>query len=678
MPPPPQSTASVNGSGRAARDHASDGRPPGAHVARRRADVPWRPRRAEHDERRSSGRRCTPEPAVRLRLDLAYDGTGFAGWARPAGRCAPSRGCSRPPWAPCLRTDGAAARDGRRADRRGRARARAGGARRRRRPGARGVPRALATARSTRCCSPASAGVLPAGRRGAPRDAGAPAGFDARFSALRRRYAYRICDDPALRDPLSRTHVLWHRRPLDVDGDGTRPRSRWSAGTTSRRSASRGRARRRSARSRRSRGRGRSTGPTRGSSSRTVQADAFCHSMVRVARRREPRRGGGAPRRRAGRRSCSPLGAAARAVHVVAAHGLTLEEVTLPARRRAGGAGGADPGAAGGRRRAPDGAAAARLSPPASARGSADWRSPRSLRSSLERRSSVAAVVDVLLLDEVHRGLLGARGTAGDAGVDRRTRRCRPPRRRRRPRPGGRRGSSSRSGARAAPPRPRAPPGAIRWSMRLAVRLLPRRLAVVVRARPLRDGVALVEQVVDAAVEQGVLAGQLVGVALGCRARGRCWWPGVRRSCLRPSHRPTRRTGAHWPRAPRTGNAVRPPAAARQGHWAHGSPRHQRHRLRPARRPAAARRRVVPRSATARGRARRAQRRGQDHAAADRRRRRRAARGRRSARSGGLGVMRQVVGRIDDDRSIRDLLASLAPRRRCGTPRSSWRRPSWR
>ena len=30
-------------------------------------------------------------------------------------------------------------------------------------------------------------------------------------------------------------------------------------------------------------------------------------------------------------------------------------------------------------------------------------------------------------------------------------------------------------------------------------------------------------------------------------------------------------------------------------------------------------------------------------------------------RSGGLGIMRQMVGRIDDGRSIRDLLASLAP-----------------
>src|SRR5690606_32770312 len=30
-------------------------------------------------------------------------------------------------------------------------------------------------------------------------------------------------------------------------------------------------------------------------------------------------------------------------------------------------------------------------------------------------------------------------------------------------------------------------------------------------------------------------------------------------------------------------------------------------------------------------------------------------------RSGGLGIMRQDVGRIGDDRTIRDLLASLAP-----------------
>jgi tRNA pseudouridine38-40 synthase len=45
----------------------------------------------------------------------------------------------------------------------------------------------------------------------------APAGFDARFSALWRRYAYRVCDDPAQADPLRRHDTLWYTRPLDTD-----------------------------------------------------------------------------------------------------------------------------------------------------------------------------------------------------------------------------------------------------------------------------------------------------------------------------------------------------------------------------------------------------------------------------------------------------------------------------
>ncbi len=46
----------------------------------------------------------------------------------------------------------------------------------------------------------------------------APQGFDARFSALRRRYRYRICDEPGQLDPLRRrdTVVLGGSR-LDVD-----------------------------------------------------------------------------------------------------------------------------------------------------------------------------------------------------------------------------------------------------------------------------------------------------------------------------------------------------------------------------------------------------------------------------------------------------------------------------
>jgi tRNA pseudouridine38-40 synthase len=45
----------------------------------------------------------------------------------------------------------------------------------------------------------------------------APAGFDARFSALWRRYSYRVCDDPVLADPLRRHDTLWYPRELDLD-----------------------------------------------------------------------------------------------------------------------------------------------------------------------------------------------------------------------------------------------------------------------------------------------------------------------------------------------------------------------------------------------------------------------------------------------------------------------------
>jgi tRNA pseudouridine38-40 synthase len=44
----------------------------------------------------------------------------------------------------------------------------------------------------------------------------APDGFDARFSALWRRYSYRVCDDPAAADPLRRHDTLWYPRPVDV------------------------------------------------------------------------------------------------------------------------------------------------------------------------------------------------------------------------------------------------------------------------------------------------------------------------------------------------------------------------------------------------------------------------------------------------------------------------------
>jgi tRNA pseudouridine38-40 synthase len=45
----------------------------------------------------------------------------------------------------------------------------------------------------------------------------APSGFDARFSATWRRYAYRVADRPELVDPLRRWHVVTWPRPVDEE-----------------------------------------------------------------------------------------------------------------------------------------------------------------------------------------------------------------------------------------------------------------------------------------------------------------------------------------------------------------------------------------------------------------------------------------------------------------------------
>ena len=45
----------------------------------------------------------------------------------------------------------------------------------------------------------------------------APDGFDARFSAIWRRYTYRICDDSTRMNPLLRRQVLWHPHLLDLE-----------------------------------------------------------------------------------------------------------------------------------------------------------------------------------------------------------------------------------------------------------------------------------------------------------------------------------------------------------------------------------------------------------------------------------------------------------------------------
>jgi tRNA pseudouridine38-40 synthase len=60
------------------------------------------------------------------------------------------------------------------------------------------------------------AGLLPADVRVTEADV-APEGFDARWSARSRRYAYRLDDSGSTPDPLLRSWVVAHPWPLDVD-----------------------------------------------------------------------------------------------------------------------------------------------------------------------------------------------------------------------------------------------------------------------------------------------------------------------------------------------------------------------------------------------------------------------------------------------------------------------------
>jgi tRNA pseudouridine38-40 synthase len=152
----------------------------------------------------------------------------------------------------------------------------------------------------------------------------APSGFDARFSAIWRRYAYRVADHPGGVDPLLRGHVLWHDRPLDVDAMNEAARAllgehdfaaycKRREGATTIRTLQELRLER---------------GPD-GIVTATVRADAFCHNMVRsligallfVGDGHRPPDWPG---------KVLAAGVRDSAVHVVRPHGLTLEEVAYP------------------------------------------------------------------------------------------------------------------------------------------------------------------------------------------------------------------------------------------------------------------------------------------------------------------------------------------------------------
>jgi len=145
------------------------------------------------------------DPLVRVKIDLSYDGAGFSGWAAQPERRTVEGVLSatlghvlRLPEAVRLTVAG-------RTDSGVHARGQVAHADL---PGDAWAAHADAVLRRL-------ARALPPDVRVRSIDV-APDGFDARFSALWRRYAYRICDDPARADPLRRQDTLWNSRPLDL------------------------------------------------------------------------------------------------------------------------------------------------------------------------------------------------------------------------------------------------------------------------------------------------------------------------------------------------------------------------------------------------------------------------------------------------------------------------------
>ena len=152
----------------------------------------------------------------------------------------------------------------------------------------------------------------------------APDGFDARFSALWRRYSYRVCDDLAAAEPLRRHDTLWYRHRVDVGAMNEAAAActgehdfaafcRRRAGATTLRALLRLEWAR--------------TSPPVATA--TIVADAFCHNMVRALVGALLKVGDGSkPVTWPGQ----VLAAGVRdpGVTVVPPHGLCLEEVRYP------------------------------------------------------------------------------------------------------------------------------------------------------------------------------------------------------------------------------------------------------------------------------------------------------------------------------------------------------------
>lgn len=161
----------------------------------------------------------TEAPPIRVRLDLAYDGTDFNGWARQPGqrtvqgeleaalhtvlgRYGPS-----PRLVVAGRTDAGVHATGQVAHL-DLAEAQLKALMRQRPPRSRELAPGALRARLNGIAGLKSDVVVNAATL-------APPGFDARFSALWRRYEYRIADVAAERNPLLRRHTVWYPAELD-------------------------------------------------------------------------------------------------------------------------------------------------------------------------------------------------------------------------------------------------------------------------------------------------------------------------------------------------------------------------------------------------------------------------------------------------------------------------------
>jgi tRNA pseudouridine38-40 synthase len=254
-----------------------------------------------------------PAEACRVRIDLSYDGGGFSGWARQPGQRTVQQ-VLEDALTRVLRADPpvqltVAGRTDAGVHARGQ------------------VAHADLSAAAWLEAAPAIlrrlAGLLPPDVR-VHRIGPAPVGFDARFSALSRRYSYRVCDDVTGPDPLRRHDTLWYRRRVEVgamneaaglllgEHDFAAFCRRREGATTVRELLSLS-----------------WTRPEATVAEATVIADAFCHSMVRALVGALLKVGDGA---RPPSWPAQVLTARVRdpGVPVVPPHGLCLDEVRYP------------------------------------------------------------------------------------------------------------------------------------------------------------------------------------------------------------------------------------------------------------------------------------------------------------------------------------------------------------